>query len=292
MKMDFCENAKFNEISLEGAVKIGIGAHSIAYRFARDKIVKAYHSRVTLEDIEREKACAEWAFANGIPTARPYEIVRVGDGYGAVYEYIEGVLATDYIKKSSNHLRHYIRKSVELMKKVHAIEVSSGELPDRKLQTLSLVDVCGNYLPSGVCDDLKELVEKIPDRSNLLHGDVHVRNVMLRDDELILLDMETLSTGDPIFDLSAICNVYKEYPAVASRAAMRLGIDVKTAYHIWYHTLSEYLENAGEEEMRNVSRKARILGCIVILDLMDRFKEQPDREKFIDFSVREIETLL
>ena len=76
------EEKKLEEIDIEGAVKIGEGAHSEVYRIADDTIVKVYHPSESLDRIRKEKELSRWAFVKGVPTAISFNVVRVGDRRG------------------------------------------------------------------------------------------------------------------------------------------------------------------------------------------------------------------
>ncbi|MCR4814384.1 MAG: aminoglycoside phosphotransferase family protein [Lachnospiraceae bacterium] len=75
------------------------------------------------------------------------------------------------------------------------------------------------YIPSEACLQLLKLTEKIPDSHTLLHADYHLKNILISDDELMLIDMDTLCAGDPIFELATIYNSYMEFPSISPEAA-------------------------------------------------------------------------
>ena len=193
-------------ISIDGAPKIGEGAHGEVYRIDGDTIVKVYRPSVSLDAIRREKKLAKWAFVKRLPTAISFDIVRVGDRYGVVYEMLNARSASDYVRESEENLEDFIQKSVELMNRIHSIEVTPGELPDMKKQSLEWTEKCRQYLPSDICDRIKALTEEIPDSHTLLHADFHLKNIMVSGSSLMLIDMDTLCVGDPIFELATICN--------------------------------------------------------------------------------------
>ena len=64
-------------ISIEGCEAIGRGANGIVYRIDKDTVVKVYQSADCLPDVQRERELARKAFVLGIPTAIPYDVVRV-----------------------------------------------------------------------------------------------------------------------------------------------------------------------------------------------------------------------
>ena len=65
---------------------VGEGANGKVYRVDKDTIVKVYKNADSLEDIKRERELSRTAFVLGIPTAIPYDVVRVGDTFGSVFE--------------------------------------------------------------------------------------------------------------------------------------------------------------------------------------------------------------
>ena len=51
----------------------------------------------------------------------------------------------------------------------------------------------------------------IPERKTLIHGDCHFKNIMVQNGELLLIDMDTLSVGYPIFELGALYFAYRGF---------------------------------------------------------------------------------
>ena len=76
----------YRKVSVDGCEVIGKGANGTVFRIDRDTIVKVYVNPDSLPEIQRERELARKAFVLGIPTAIPYDVVRVGDGYGSVFE--------------------------------------------------------------------------------------------------------------------------------------------------------------------------------------------------------------
>ena len=280
------------EISIDGAPKIGEGAHGEVFQMDEDTIVKVYRPRVSMEEIKKEKELARWAFVKDIPTAISYDIVRVGERYGVVYEMLNARSASDYIKESKADFDEFIIKSVELLKKIHSVEVSEGELPDMKQRHISWAEECRPFLSDKQYVRLTELIDAVPDRHTLLHADYHLKNIMITGGELMLIDMDTLCFGDPLFELATIYNSYKEFPSIAPEAAMFLGIDVDTASEIWERTLDAYLGENSSSERDEITEKARILGCVRIIDYSIRHMNSKDGKLCLDVCTGDLSDLL
>ena len=285
---------KFREISIDGCPEIGRGAHGIVYQIAPDMLVKVYYENTSLDSIRKERELARWAFVKGIPTAIPFHIVRVGDRYGIVFEHLEAKSSADYIRESPEHFESFLKRSVDLMKSIHAIEAEPDELPDMKQQTLSWLPKVQEFLPETLYSKLCDFVDTIPDRNTIMHADFHMNNILICGDELMLIDMDTLSTGDPIFELATVFVSYRQFPSIEPKAAYILGIDVETAAKICDRIFELYLGDTNEETLLDVKNTAQLLGCIRIIDYVDRHTELPasDRKKCTDRCVQDITKLL
>ena len=279
-------------VSVEGCPMIGQGAHGSVYRVAPDAVVKVYRPDISLKAIRRERELSRWAFVRGIPTAIPYDTVRVGEQYGAMYELLDAENASDYVRASAEHLDRFIRQSVSLMKQTHAVEVKPGELPDMKTLMLGWAERLRHKLPDGQWERLRRLLEAVPDSHTLLHADFHLKNMMVCDGELMLIDMDTLCAGDPIFELSSIYNSYREFPDIDPAAAAFLGIDVETAERIWSGTLAEYYKDTDAQTRRAAEEKSRLFGCVRIVDFMERGGPPEVRERAIRHCIKDISELL
>ena len=70
------------------------------------------------------------------------------------------------------------------------------------------------------------------------------------------------------------------------------GIDVETAAKICDRIFELYLDEANEETLHDAKIRAQLLGCIRIIDFMDRHTELPDRKKCSDRCVQDIGKIL
>ncbi|MBR2760054.1 MAG: phosphotransferase [Solobacterium sp.] len=212
--------------------------------------------------------------------------------YGIVFELLEAKSSADYIRESPEHFESFLKQSVELMKSIHAITAEPGDLPDMKQKTLSWLPKVHKLLPENLCSKLDDFVNTIPDTKTIIHADFHMKNVLLCGEELMLIDMDTLSTGDPIFELATVFVSYRQFPSIEPKAAYMLGIDVETAARICDRIFELYLDDADEETLRDTKNTAQLLGCIRIIDYLDRHPELPDGKKCIDRCVQDITKLL
>ncbi|MBO4251714.1 MAG: anti-sigma factor antagonist, partial [Clostridia bacterium] len=187
----------YRRLSLDGAELIGQGANGKVYRINDDTIVKVYLNPDSFGDIQRERDLAKKAFVLGIPTAISYDIARVGEGYGTVFEMLNAKSFAKLIAEEPDKIDYYAGLSVDLLKKIHGTIVKRGDMPDMKEVALKWAEFDKDYLPKETGDKLYEMVNAVPQDDHMMHGDYHVKNVMMQDGEVLLIDMDTLCVGNP-----------------------------------------------------------------------------------------------
>ena len=251
----------YRKVSVDGCEIIGKGANGTVYRIDRDTIVKVYVNPDSLPEIQRERELARKAFVLGIPTAIPYDVVRVGEGYGSVFELLSAKSLAEILSKDPGQLDSVLKYSVDLLKTIHSKELPKGEMPDCKATVLGWVEFLKDYLPEAQYKKLKALVEAVPEDNHIMHGDYHMKNVMLQDGEALLIDMDTLCLGHPVFEFGSIFNSYIGYSELDTENVRKfLGIPFETAKQIWDRTVRMYFGTDDEAFIQAVKDKARVVG--------------------------------
>ena len=96
---------KLRNISLEGCPLIGGGSFSSVYSLDPETIVKVFtHPTATLESAESDRKNSREVFIHDIPTAIAYDVVKVGEHYGLVYEMINADTVSGTIRKHPGRL--------------------------------------------------------------------------------------------------------------------------------------------------------------------------------------------
>ena len=158
------------------------------------------------------------------------------------------------------------KDSVEILKTMHATMLQPGELPDKKAEALVWAAFCRDYLPAAVGEKLVRLVQEVPDTLNMLHGDYHIKNIMRQNGENLLIDMDTLSMGHPIFEFAAIYLAYVGFSCIdRDNVKAFLGIPYEQAGAFWRATLKYYFDTEDESVLREIENKAAIIGYARVL---------------------------
>ena len=283
-------------VSVDGCEVIGRGANGIVYRVDRDTIVKVYLNADALPDIRRERELARKAFILGIPTAISYDVVKVGDTYGSVFELLNADSFTEIISREPERTDEIVALYVELLKKIHSTEVQPEDMPDQKRIVLKWADDIREYLNPEKWRKLYSLIEAVPENHHMIHGDYHTKNVMMMDGEVILIDMDTLCFGDPVFEFASIFNSYAGFyegrnvvPGLSF-----IGLTMEKSLEVYNKTLSMYFGTNDKTYLKTVNEKASLIGYTRLLRRTIRRCDMndPEEKAAVQFYIRTIEYLL
>ena len=241
----------YKRMSVEGCEFIAKGANGAVYRYDNETILKTYFAKDALPEIKQERENARRAFVLGINTAIPYGIVRVGDSYGTVTELLNAENVTQLIRKDPENLEQPVKYYIDMLKNIHATEVEPGQVPDMKQTALAWADFVSEHIPEAQGKKLRALVEAVPQRNTLLHGDYHTNNIMVQNGEPLLIDMDTLCMGHPVFELGSMFNAFIGYSELDHQVTMDFyGYTHETAEKFWDMALKAYLGTEDEAVCR------------------------------------------
>lgn len=251
----------YRKVSIEGCEEIGRGANGTIYRIDKDNVVKVYNNADALADIQHEREVARLALILGVPTAISYDVVRVGDSYGSVFELLNASSFSKIIATQPEKLDWCVNEYVNMLKIIHGTLVPEGKLPDIKETAISWAEFVKDYIPEEYGTKLVSLIEAVPQDNHMIHGDYHTKNLELQNDEVLLIDMDTLAVGHPIFEFGSIYNAFIGFAEVDHEVVKKFqGFDFETATVFWNKVLKAYLGTDDEAAIRDLEDKARIVG--------------------------------
>lgn len=292
----FCEivdvERAFRKISVDGCEIIGEGAKGIVYRYNDDNIVKVYKKDDCLPVIRHERELARKAFILGVPTAISYDVVKVGDRYGSVFELLDAKSLSEQILDDPEGFDRYVEMFADLLKQIHSTYVNPDELVDAKEKVYLWLEQCSPYFDDEKNARIRAMVDAVPNTGNMLHGDFHTNNIMMQNGEAILIDMDSLSRGHPIFELA---NIYLSFVGFGETnpAAVEafLGLPYATAVEIWNKFLPLYL--GGYDRVREVEDKVILLSFCRHLRHTARRGVNTEKDKAtVEYCVKKIEKYL
>ena len=285
----------YRVVSVEGCEEIGRGANGTIYRIDQDNVVKVYNNADALADIKHEREVARLALILGIPTAISYDVVKVGESYGSVFELLNASSFSKILSTRPEKFDWCVEEYVNMLKKIHSTVVPEGKLPDMKETVLDWATFMQDYLPEDAGKKLLSLVNEVPHDNHMIHGDYHTKNLELQNDEVLLIDMDTLAVGHPIFELASMYNSFIGFSELDHEIIKKFqGFDFETGRAFWKKSLAAYLGTDNEKRITEVENKARIIGYTRLIRRSIRRKglETPEGKKEIEYWKSELLDLL
>ena len=283
------------EISLEGCPVIGGGAFSTVYRLDPETIVKVFtHPTATLASAESDRRNSREVFLHDIPTAIAYDVVRVGDKYGLVYEMIDADTVSGTIRKHPERLGELSLKTARLLKKLHTTEFEPDTFKDARdiLRSRIQAVFSAGMINAEDKASIDGLIDRIPYRNTFVHLDFHPNNVMFSNDELVLIDVGDSGLGHPVADLLIS---YAQFVYLAEFAAKHgtkvhaqsIGLDCKTLGEMWNIILPEYFGTTDKDTLRRYEEVISGYAYIMILSAYCVGKVPEDKRAVLGAAVME-----
>ena len=277
-------NKALKRIDVTGKKIIGKGANGVIYRIDNDTIVKVYNEADTLDHIKAEHDMSRTAFILGIPTAIPFGIVKVGKRYGSIFELINAKTFAELLQEDPSQTEFVARQTVELAKTLHETDAPLGIPRHSDVARQWLAEAKGSFDAEHFAK-LTALIEAIPETDTMLHGDLHIKNIMQYEDEALLIDMDTLSAGHPIYELACIYNAYEGFGICDPNVFKNfLSVDESVVKPLLHRILELYLDTDDENRINEVKEKASVIGLLRVLRRVIRIGEQdtPEGKKLLE----------
>lgn len=239
------------EISVEGCEIIGKGGHGTVYRLDGDTIVKIFGEKEPFDEIEREISYSKKAFVFGIPTAISYDVVKCGSCYGVVYELINADTLTNWLCAHPETLDEYAVKYGAIIKTLHETEADTGIFGNTKDLYNKWVDDMSIYYTPDEIAILHEVINSIPDSKTFIHGDIHSKNMMVQDGELLFIDMADLTYGHRIFDYAGMALTHV---MAGPYVKYVMGIDNDMAEKLYFTALKANFPGKTDAELERIHK--------------------------------------
>jgi len=278
------------KISLENAKIIGTGATCTVYLLPDDNVIKVLNS-TDFKEAEREIQLSKWAFAEGIPTAISYDVADVNGHPGLVYESLGRGNLRNELRDKPNEFIPIMESYLALIKKINSVTVASGQLPPIKKQILNGLKRTERYLSAEAYIELIRLVNTIPEDNHLIHGDCHIKNIKVQNGSFFLIDLDTLSTGDAIFELIGLCCCYNAYVNADENGYNTFfEIDDAIIKATYQYILDNYYPDISEDDKRENTTKIELLSYACMLFYLNP-NDKNDRPCFDDMLAKVNERL-
>ncbi len=285
---------KYKEVSVDGCKLLASGAKGEVYRYDEETIIKVFNHKNTYRDVEQEIALSRKAFVLGIPTAISFGIYAVGERYGAMYELLDSETISSLIARSPGSVDYYASIMAELALTIHNIHVTDEDgFPDGMLRLRKYVTGGVEKEDEALAARCMELFDTISVSDTLTHGDFHTNNVFLMRGEPLLIDLDRLSTGHPMAEISDLYYFYvvlgEDDPSVVEDF---MGFSYETSGKFFDSFLRHYMGTEDEEKLSAVKEKASFICSVRMVNKVHKKSELNDEDrKIIDRNMAKIREL-
>ena len=226
-----------------------------------------------------------------MPCVRAYRVVRVGSSFGLVLEKLGASLGLT-IHQNPEKIEAYADQYVALAQKLHHTKVTDSVVSPIRERWLSYADGLARWCSPDETALVRDLVGRMPEADNYLHGDLHPGNIMFRGEEPVLIDMAALARGSYLCDLAVIYRglvMGPESPGVARREES-MGMSARQIRELGDLFFMKYLGLKDREELEAAySRLHRLYALsVVVMCGNERMKDEALARSLMDELLRKV----
>ena len=267
---------KLNEVCVDGAQIIGEGFFSTVYRIDKDTIIKVFNRTSDAGQIERELKLAKTAFVLGIPTAISFDIVKVGEKLGVRFEMLDCMSLKNCFVQYPEKYDDLLKKYVDLLKKINTTQCFDLSIPNMHEIYKEKLEKIKPYFTDEQFAKLNNLFANLEYKGTVVHGDCHFKNIMVQGDDFLLIDMDTLSRGNPIFELAQLRAPYVAFVEDSpGNSEMFLGVSGAFASKLF----DDVVENYFDDNLEKIKEKIALV-CYVHMVWWTLVNTPDDKTRF------------
>ena len=246
------------QIDLTDWTQIGEGGLGKVYRNNADPTMMLKLSKFAdkKEDMLEEYELSKYAMEVGLSTPKVYDFVTDGTHYGYTGELIKGkkslcrVIADDPAR-----LEEMAHLFAQHTKRLHSIKADTAKVKSRmegNIENLRKIKYLKPETLQGIIDEIRQ----IPETCTLLHGDLHLGNLITTGDRQYWIDLGRLAYGNPIVDIAQFHFTYTYLPVICKHIFHISAKQVEAFYNTF---VAEYYSPAELEEYETLLHRAELI---------------------------------
>ena len=198
----------------------GDGYTAVSYNHKDGKrMMKLYAEYMPISEPERELRMS-WSIMDlGVRIPKAYRMVTDGKRVGVEFERIPGKRSfARAISQEPEALEHYVSLFAGECRKLHATPCNTEVFASVKAHFHGVVDASRDF-DEAQKGKIHAFIEKAPDATTCLHGDMHIGNIITDGKQDWWIDLADFRFGHPYFDMGMLYFVCISNPsdAIADR---------------------------------------------------------------------------
>jgi tRNA A-37 threonylcarbamoyl transferase component Bud32 len=167
-----------------------------------NKIYKVFNESLPVEESQKEAKKQQFAHSCGLPVPEIDDVTIIDGKQVIIMEHIKGRTIGDLLTDNMERAEYYMGMSVDIQMSIHQIKAHSIEAMSEKLhRQIESAPELDNELKSALIKKLESMTFE----ESLCHGDFHVYNLILSENNVTIIDWVDSSAGDRRAD------VYRTY---------------------------------------------------------------------------------
>ena len=245
------------QIDLNDWTQIGEGGIGKVYKNNLDPSTMLKLSKFTgKEDMLEEYELSRYAIEAGLSTPKVYDFVTDGTHYGYTGELIKGkkslcrVIADD--PSRLNEMAHLFAQHA---KELHSIKADTSKVKSRmecNMENLRKIKYLKPETLQGIIDE----IQKIPETGTLLHGDLHLGNLITTGERQYWIDLGRLAYGNPVIDVAQFHFTFTYLPVICKHIFHIGAKQVEAFYNAF---TDEYYGSEDKREYEPLLHRAELI---------------------------------
>ena len=187
---------------------IGEGGTSEVYEWENNKVIKLAKPNTNKTALQREYGSNLAVWKLGLAVPQPFEMVECDHRPGIVFERIYGPTLTERLFENMMQQINEdqptmdwgdIRYTARLLSEIH--QLSHEDLPSQR-DSLKWQIQSVDYLNEHEKKQVIGILDSLPIKHQICHGDPNPNNILMRDGKLVLIDWNDATIGNPEADIA------------------------------------------------------------------------------------------
>lgn len=187
------------ESKLEAFQEMASGHRGTVYDIGNGRVLKMFMPGADPEDVVFEFEVSKGANQSGVATPRPFEIVRVNEQLGIVFEKIEGPTLAQFVLSRPWRVFWASEKAAQLHAQINSLKLAGATTIHQDLaEKIRCVREISEHQRGNALKELSQL----PEGEMLCHHDMHPGNILVSDGKLYVIDWGGAKCGTPYADVA------------------------------------------------------------------------------------------
>ncbi|WP_077617492.1 phosphotransferase family protein [Bacillus sinesaloumensis] len=184
-----------------------------------NKIIKVFNDFLPDSESINEAKKQEYAYTCGLPVPMVLDVTKINGKQAIIMEYVEGATLGDLFLKDQEQAEHYLKLSVDVQLNIHSIIPDSMEpMYDKLYRQIEGVKV----LDKRQKNLLLEKLDSFSYTKRLCHGDFHLFNLIMKGNQVVVIDWVDSSAGDIRADVYRTYLLYSQFSTELSELYLRI----------------------------------------------------------------------